>query len=80
VVFTTFHLQTLKGATVFASDLVRSMDPVPDGLELDFVRASSYGAATHSSGNVVLSLSTLSNDDVAGRHIVLVSSCTLSLG
>ena len=65
-------LQTLKGATIFASDLVRAIHPVPDGLELGFVRASSYGAGTKSSGKVVLGISTLRDEDIQGRHILLV--------
>jgi hypoxanthine phosphoribosyltransferase len=43
----------LKGAFIFASDLVRQIDQDLD-LEVDFVRASSYGADTVSSGRVVL--------------------------
>ena len=66
-------LQTLKGATIFASDLVRAIHPVPDGLEMGFVRASSYGTGTKTSGNVVLGISTLKDEDIRGRHILLVS-------
>lgn len=72
-------LQTLKGATIFASDLVRAIHPVPDGLELGFVRASSYGAGTKSSGKVVLGISTLKDEDIQGRHILLVSIVLLIL-
>jgi len=39
----------LKGSFVFMADLIRQLD-LP--LELDFVRLSSYGAATESSGKV----------------------------
>ena len=39
----------LKGATVFAADLLRSLS-IP--AELEFVRASSYGSGTASSGRV----------------------------
>lgn len=63
---------TLKGAVVFMSDLVREMDPVPEGLQMEFVRASSYGAGTASSGKVVLGATTLSEADVAGRHVLVV--------
>ena len=45
---------------------------MPEGLELDFVRASSYGAGTQSSGRVKLGMSTLNDSDIRGRHIVLV--------
>jgi hypothetical protein len=63
---------TLRGAVIFMADLVREMDPVPDGLELDFVRASSYGSGTTTSGVVNL-VSSGSSLDVAGRHVLLVS-------
>ena len=46
----------LKGATVFAADLLRSLS-IP--AELEFVRASSYPTGTSSNGLV-------------GRHVVLV--------
>ena len=39
----------LKGATVFAADLLRSLS-IP--AELEFVRAASYGAGTKTSGRV----------------------------
>ena len=39
----------LKGSFVFMADLIRQLD---SPLELDFVRLSSYGAATESSGKV----------------------------
>src|SRR5918912_962113 len=39
----------LKGATVFAADLLRSLN-IP--AELEFVRAASYGAGTKTSGRV----------------------------
>lgn len=65
---------TLKGACIFASDLVRAIEPVPEGLEMGFIRASSYGAGTSSSGNVVLGISTLSDEDIQGRHLILVST------
>jgi hypothetical protein len=68
-----FPLQTLKGATIFASDLVRAIHPVPDGLEMGFVRASSYGHGTKSTGTVVLGISTLKEEDVKDRHLLLVS-------
>lgn len=61
---------TLKGAVVFMSDLVRAMEPTPAGLELDFVRASSYGAGTVSSGKVALTM--VGGTDVKGRHVLLV--------
>jgi hypoxanthine phosphoribosyltransferase len=57
----------LKGATVFAADLMRQ---ITTPFVIDFVRASSYGKAARSSGAVVLS-----DDeklDIAGHHVVVV--------
>lgn len=62
---------TLKGAVVFMADLVRAIEPVPAGLSLEFIRASSYGAGTVSSGKVALG-GTLAAADIAGRHVLLV--------
>ena len=57
----------LRGAFVFAADLIRAMD-IP--LEVDFWGLSSYGDAVESSGKVkeVLPLSC----DVTGRHVIVV--------
>jgi hypoxanthine phosphoribosyltransferase len=46
-------LITLKGAFVFASDLLRKLPPETDA-RIEFVRASSYGDRTVSSGSVRL--------------------------
>jgi hypoxanthine phosphoribosyltransferase len=57
----------LKGATVFAADLMRQ---ITTPFVIDFVRAASYGKAARSSGAVLLS-----NDeklDIAGHHVVVV--------
>lgn len=62
---------TLKGAVLFMADLVRAMEPAPEGLQLEFVRASSYGSGTVSSGKVALT-GTLTPADVEGRHVLLV--------
>ena len=58
---------TLKGAMIFASDLVRHID-VP--LEIDFVRLASYGAGTQSSGTVrfVKDIET----EVANKHLLVL--------
>ena len=57
----------LKGATLFLADLVRCIDrPV----EFDFVAISSYGAATHTSGEVRI-LKDL-DASVAGKHVLIV--------
>ena len=45
-------LATLSGAFMFASDLLKRVQPAPAGLQVDFIRASSYGAGTSSSGKV----------------------------
>jgi len=57
----------LKGAAVFAADLLRSLS-IP--AELEFVRASSYGRATTSSGSV--KLAHLVEGPLRGRDILLV--------
>src|ERR1700716_496055 len=57
----------LKGATVFAADLLRSLS-IP--AELEFVRASSYGSGTSSAGNV--RLAHLVEGPLTGRDILLV--------
>lgn len=58
----------LKGAFLFFSDLVRRLhNPF---LEVDFVRLSSYGKDTRSSGHV-----TLGKDvevDIRGKHVLIV--------
>ena len=57
----------LKGAAIFAADLVRQLEtPVT----LDFIWAASYGSGTRSSGEVALS--GLDRLDLAGRHVLLV--------
>ena len=63
----TLHLLTvLKGGFMFLADLVRSLSaPVT----LDFVRLSSYGSDTKSSGILTWALEPL---DVHGRHVLVV--------
>src|SRR2546428_4524975 len=60
-------LVILKGATVFAADLLRSLS-VP--AELEFVRAASYGAGTASTGRV--RLAHMVEGTFANRHVLLV--------
>jgi hypoxanthine phosphoribosyltransferase len=57
----------LKGSSVFLADLIRALD-IP--LEVDFVRASSYGSETESSGKMkmIQGLKT----SIKGRHVILV--------
>jgi hypoxanthine phosphoribosyltransferase len=50
-------LITVAGAYMFAADLTRSIQPIPDGLQVDFIRASSYGSGTTSSGAVQVKVS-----------------------
>jgi len=60
-------LVVLKGATVFAADLLRTLS-IP--AELEFVRAASYGGGTASSGRV--RLAHMVEGTVAERHVLLV--------
>src|ERR671923_1956137 len=57
----------LKGATVFAADLLRSLS-IP--AELEFVRASSYPTGTSSSGR--LKLAHMVEGPLVSRHVLLV--------
>jgi len=57
----------LKGATVFAADLLCSLS-IP--AELEFVRASSYPTGTSSSGK--LRLAHMVEGPLVGRHVLLV--------
>ena len=53
------------------ADLARSITPVPEGLHLDFIRASSYhGTSTSSSGQVIVAAS--NKIPVKARHVLLV--------
>lgn len=52
-----------------AADLARALDPLPEGLEFDFLRAASY-RGTESSGAVALEVPRALS--VAGRHVLLV--------
>jgi len=56
----------LKGATVFAADLLRSLS-IP--AELEFVRASSYGSGT---SHGALRLAHMVDGPLVGRHVLLV--------
>ena len=57
----------LKGATVFAADLMRRIDTP---FVIDFVRASSYGKAMQSSGSVLIR--DQSGLDVRGHRVIIV--------
>src|SRR5437588_6295937 len=58
----------LKGATVFAADLMRSLK-IP--AELEFVRAASYGGGTSSQGRP-MRLAGMVEGTLVGRHVLLV--------
>ncbi len=60
-------LIVLKGAFIFAADLIRRLD-IP--LEIDFLRVSSYGDGTESSGDVRLEYGR--GFSLSGRHVLLV--------
>ena len=62
-------LCTLTGAFIFTADLARALQPLCPDLEVDFVRASSYGAGT-SAGE--LTLSGTGKIPLAGRHGLIV--------
>jgi hypoxanthine phosphoribosyltransferase len=57
----------LKGATVFAADLLRSLS-IP--AELEFVRAASYGSGTSSTGKV--KIAHMVEGLLIDRHVLLV--------
>jgi len=60
----------LKGAFVFIADLARALDRAGVQPEIEFMRLSSYGLATVSSGEVRLKGDAPS--DVEGRNILLI--------
>jgi hypoxanthine phosphoribosyltransferase len=60
-------IAVLKGSFVFLADLVRQLD-FP--LEIEFVRLSSYGKGTESSGTVKMAAGALSK--IKGRHVLVV--------
>jgi hypoxanthine phosphoribosyltransferase len=57
----------LKGAVIFMTDLARRLE---NNVELDFLRVSSYGSTTESSGSVRLDMDL--SIDPAGKHILLI--------
>lgn len=60
-------LCVLKGSIVFFADLIRNIDC---HVNIDFIKASSYGCSTVSSGCV--RVADLSHLVVEGRHIIIV--------
>ena len=63
-------LVLLKGAFVFAADLVRALDEQGAAPPIDFISISSYGSRDVSSGNVVLE--TRPRIDLAGKDVLHV--------
>lgn len=59
----------LKGGFIVAADLLRALEPVPHGMVVEFISASSYGAGTETSGLVNVSFD---REAVKGRHVLLV--------
>lgn len=57
----------LKGCFVFLADLIREMSIE---VEIDFIRARSYGSGTTSSGAVEITKDV--ETDLAGRHVIVV--------
>ena len=60
-------LCTLKGAIFFLTDLARELSP---NIEIDFVKASSYGNRTKSDG--VVQLEHFPGTELSGRNILIV--------
>lgn len=60
-------VSVLKGSTVFLADLIREIK-IP--VEIEFVRLSSYGKNTVSSGNVKIIQGIRCS--ISGRHVVIV--------
>ena len=65
----------LTGGAIFAADLARAL--ANDRVEIDFVKASSYGDGTRSSGRVELQI--LDEGNIAGKD-VLVAEDILETG
>src|ERR1700722_5213523 len=62
-----FLICILKGSLIFFADLIRQIE-LP--LKMDFVRLSSYGDQTQSSGNVRIIKDISQN--IAGRHVLII--------
>ena len=62
-------IAVMKGAFCFLADLVRHID-IESPLQIEFVRLSSYGSGTESSGNVQAPYLELPN--IKRRHILVV--------
>lgn len=62
-----FVIGILNGSFIFLADLVRKID---NPLEVHFMKASSYGSGTTSSGNVKIDFDL--KNDIEGRHVLIV--------
>jgi hypoxanthine phosphoribosyltransferase len=60
----------LKGGFVFVADLIRALHYAGMRPQVDFMTLSSYGTATESSGDVVITRDI--TDDIAGRDVLIV--------
>ncbi len=60
----------LKGGFVFAADLARKLSAIARVEGIEFLRASSYGAASVSSGEVKIEMDI--NMPVNGKHVLLI--------
>ena len=63
----TIFIGVLKGSWIFLADLVRK---IPQAVQVDFLRASSYGSGTVSSGKIKMEVPP--RIDVTDLHIYLV--------
>lgn len=50
---------------------MRAIEPLPEGLEIDFLRASSYNGAAIT-GQDVVTMGLVSKIPIHGRHVLLV--------
>ena len=60
----------LKGAVVFMADLARALSSLGVRVDLAFMKLSSYGAGTVSSGSVTMEHAV--DMDVSARHVLLI--------
>lgn len=63
-------IPVLKGSFIFAADLLRALHVAGAEPDMDFISLSSYGAGTHSRGEVTIVRDT--EADIAGRDILVV--------
>lgn len=63
-------ISVLKGAFMFTADLIRRLAKYMHYIQLDFIRAKSYGDSTKSSGNLIIETDT--TIDLAGKCVLIV--------